>query len=264
MPESSLSHTHSSLRKAIAHFLGYGRDSAKWTSTQEEDIDESLETGQRYFYTPPTLPGEENSHYWTFLRPVTTLTTVAAQSTYTLPDNYGNLLGTITFPENEYYAPIEIIPDDQLRNLKRNDLSTFPQYASIRPILNDGTNGQRFELELFPTPSEAWVLSYRYEILKDKMSSSNPYPDGGQAFAECLREACLAAAELIIDDEYGLHHARFMDLLRSCISRDRRNNTTEFYGQNLDYGNFYGPTNEDNFYKGQLYAKPVTYKGVMY
>ena len=70
MAESTLSLSRTGFQKSVGRLLGYGSDSTAWDASQRDEIDHALEVGQRRAYAPPVLPGEFNSHDWSFLRPV--------------------------------------------------------------------------------------------------------------------------------------------------------------------------------------------------
>lgn len=264
MAESTLSEAYSSIRTKLGFYLGYGRDSGVWSQSSIDDIDQSIRAGLRYFYSPDIVGDNRYSHEWTFLQPIGTITTIVGTSKYTFPDNFGSIDGSFTYPEDQHYAPILIIPDDQLRNYKQTDLSTFPSFATIRPTF-DATIGQRFEVEFYPTPSQIWIFEYRYLIIPEMIDAANPFPHGGALYSECLMQSCMAAAEFLMDDERGIHWQRFTELLATCISRDKKNSTPEHFGYNGDagQGGMYGDGG-DNYYRGNLYAKPASYNGIIY
>jgi len=84
MAESSLSLTRTQLRQEVGHDLGYSRTVADWSTSEVADIDTIVNRGMRQFYFPPIVPGESQSHEWRFMRPITTLTTIATYSTGTV------------------------------------------------------------------------------------------------------------------------------------------------------------------------------------
>jgi len=84
MSESTLTLAYSDLRAEIGSFLGYGRAPANWDTEKIATVESVLQRGLRQFYLPPFLPGQDRSHPWSFLHPVTTLATVASYSTGTV------------------------------------------------------------------------------------------------------------------------------------------------------------------------------------
>lgn len=92
MAESSLSLGRADLLAEVAFYLGWGRTSANWTSDQSTRLQAILNAGLRQFYFTP-------GHSWSFLHPVTTLTTAAAYSTGTIAITSGVVtLTTGTWP----------------------------------------------------------------------------------------------------------------------------------------------------------------------
>lgn len=70
MAESTLSISRVDLLRAVGRYLSVGRDSTTWDANTRSDINDVVDIGCRKFYHPPVLPGETNSHDWSFLRPV--------------------------------------------------------------------------------------------------------------------------------------------------------------------------------------------------
>ena len=94
--ESTLSINLTQLRKEVGwHYLG-ARDSSNWSTDELAQIDEIINSGLRQFYHPMPSQGERLSHKWSFMEPVTTLTTVAGTHTYQLSANFGGLIGLMT------------------------------------------------------------------------------------------------------------------------------------------------------------------------
>ncbi len=99
MAESTLSLTHDAIAAEIGHVLNYGRDYTAMTTAQKAEVDALIARGMRQFYYPPPIPGERNSHSWSFLHPIGTLTTSAAYTTGTIAIASGVVtLTSGTFP----------------------------------------------------------------------------------------------------------------------------------------------------------------------
>jgi len=62
------------LQEALARARGWDRTPGNWSATQITDGAAIIEQGLRDFYFPPPLPGEKESHVWSFLRPLRTIT----------------------------------------------------------------------------------------------------------------------------------------------------------------------------------------------
>lgn len=104
-----------------------------------------------------------------------------------------------------------------------------PKRFAVRPKASTPTAGagQRFELLVFPTPDMNATVSYRYNVIPDAMTSTNPYPSGGAIHGETLMLACLARAELLVKGEPGPKTAEFKQQLGASITMDRRARANE-------------------------------------
>jgi len=89
MSESTLSVDYTSLRQVVAQFLGLGLDSSNWTDEEGDQIDIIIAAGLRQFYFPPKIRDDEEPHEFSFLKPTTTITTIATYSTGTVEVSSG-------------------------------------------------------------------------------------------------------------------------------------------------------------------------------
>lgn len=236
--ESTIALSFDALRTAIADFLGYGRTSSDWTTKATAHINEALDDGLRQFYHPPIIGKLQRSYVWSFLRPVGTLLTASSQSLYDLPEEFGGIDGDLIYSTNTLYRTIRVVGEGQIRDLQSGNSTTgVPQYAAVRPKAQDGEGSQRFEILFWPTPDAVYTLSYRYVAVPTGIASNRPFPLGGEAHSDTIKQSCLAAAEFLRDDTRGIHYQRFMEMLMASVSRDTQLTERNFYGYN---GNGFG------------------------
>lgn len=215
--------TRTDIREAIGWDRGYGRTSTSWSTAQAAVIDDAVKRGVPRFYYPSAvaIPGNPAYvHSWSFLKLTGTLTCVADQGEYDLPENFGQMIGKLTFAPGYAYTPVEQVSEAMIR--ARRELNTGSGIPSMAAILWKPTDGAAFQaaqLMLEPAPDAAYVLEYRYAVLPDAMASDRPYPLSTDPEAECLLESCLAVAEELTDGR-GPHYAAFMEQLVACILRD--------------------------------------------
>lgn len=156
--------------------------------------------------------------------------------TYILGDDFGSLDGPLTFAAGTtIYPPVEIIGEGQLRTLRqRNITARRPEYACIRAQAHSATAGLRYEIEFLPSPDAIYKITGRYVKLYDTIDATNLYPSGGEPHAETIKASILAAAELYLNDQKGVHWERFMERLQASVSYDRRTGAAERIGYNGD------------------------------
>ena len=173
--------------------------------------------------------------------------TAAAGSTYTLqhvdyqlPDLFGGFRGELylggssgTIGQTLQRCDIHEILD--LRNQAVADFSAQPCKYAVFAADQTGTGGQRWQMSVWPTPDAEYTVSGIYSINPYQLTSTYIYPMGGLPLAECLRESCLAAAEVEFTGSPGVHSSLVLPRLAAAISRDRQMNNPGILGQNLDY-----------------------------
>lgn len=261
MTESNLSLGYIDFAQDVGHLLGYGQDVPAFTAEQLADVNWAISAGLRRFYSPSPVEGEV--HRWAFLEPMATLKTEAKVPDYDLPDDFGGIIGKMTWGESEGYIPIPVVGEGKIRERRQTAHGNAkPQIVAIRPKAHDPEKGQRFEALFWPTPDAEYNLTYRYTALLQKLTEAAPYPPGGMLHGETIRAAILwAAAEKFVEDEKESKRADYLDLLRSSIITDRRTNTPEmFLGT-------YGDTDTDSVHRHGVHHHHdyhVTYEGVTY
>ena len=263
--ESSLSATLTTLRKELGWYILGERTAANWSADEITQLDDTITSGLRQFYHAPPIGGGKLAHKWSFLEPTTTLTTVAGTSDYTLPASFGGMTGPLTYAAaNNRWYPVEITSEHRIRMLRQRDFNTlnsFPLSGAVRARTSDGSDGQRFEILLWPTPDKAYTLSYRYHALQSKLTASNPYPLGGEAHAETILESCLAIAEQRMENQAGVHSQKFHERLAASISHDKQQFTPERMGYNSDRSDGHAPAESE--YR-RFFGTDVDYDGTVF
>ena len=228
--------TYSSLRSDVGGVMAFGSNFYSWTHEQASVADQILSDGMLLFYRPPAVGGLR-PHAWRFLHPTTTLATVADTWQYDMPSTFGSMEGTMTFDPDEGWAEIVMVGENKIRELRQSSSATssgIPRFGAIRPKSTVAGTLQEYELLLFPTPDDAYTLTYRYMAVPARLSASNPYPLGGDIHADTVRAACLAAAELHKDKAQGPLYKAFLDRLAASIAHDLRVSGESLLGYNGD------------------------------
>lgn len=258
MAESSLALGYPELTAEIGWALGYGRGPT-WDSDKTTHIENILKEGVQQFYYPPPLPGEAVPHQWTFLRPIVSFNTVDGDYDYDLPDDFSGIEGDLTFDPGDGYLPVRLVGEADIRKLRQpadTPTSGRPLMAAVRPLTSDGTDGQRFELILHPTPDGVYTLNYRTQAIFSKLTTTNPYPLGGAVHARTVLKSCLAAVEDSTEKVRGTAWKSFVEALQHSVQHDRSQSPRNL-GYNGDYSSERGKITYDR-------VSQVTYNGVAY
>lgn len=228
--------TKAYLMRLVGRELGLGADPRLWDFTQRQKVETVLQAGLRKFYNPPILPGRVESHDWTFLRPVRTLTTAEDDYDYDLPVDFVCLEGPLTYAPTEsvIFQPIKVLGEHQLR-LKIRDANLSGRPTVVAERVKDTHDGRtRHELLCYPVPDDEYEIQYRSRINPGMLVDDASVPAGGQEHAQTLIESCLAAAEEFDGNAEGPHQKRFREYLAASVARDRRSGAPQSLGQNID------------------------------
>lgn len=269
MAESTLSLTLSDIESEVGFQQGYGYGTnggdVAWTTAQQAAITRYVKIGLRQFYFPPPLPGEKASYCWSFMRPVGTVSLLAASTSVALPDDFGGLDGDITLSASgsNSFCPVRVVGEGAVRQRYAEYPSRTgrPEVAAVSPIKGaSATEGQRFNLTYWPSPDQAYTASLAYYVLPDMLTTLLPFSYGGMLHCETIRESCLAAAEESGDDTQGVHKAKFFERLAASISADRKYKD-QFVGYNGDRSDL---RYRDSDPRGWRTGGTATYNGTFY
>lgn len=88
---------------------------------------------------------------------------------YPLPSDFGVIQTPFFYGEGTGYAPLrQVGPDLIVRKRSLSRSTGTPRYFGVRAKSRDSTAGQEWELLIFPTPSSAKTVHYRYTVATDK------------------------------------------------------------------------------------------------
>jgi hypothetical protein len=231
MAESGLSIGFTDLKQAVGRLLGFGTTVNNWSAARTTIIEDLVQNGVRRVYYPGAIPARQDlaGYDWSFLRPYATLSLVASDWDYDCPDNFGRLIGPIHYAADEYRDPIVQVSAGMILDRRSQYNETgYAEICATRYKTEDRTAGSRQELIVYPTPDANKTCSYQYEAYSGPLSDSYPYPLGGMQLAELFIESCLAATELYMRDENGIHNQQFQVLLIDAIMRDRNRGARQF------------------------------------
>ena len=220
MADPTLAITKTEMDAQIGLYLGYGVDSTAWTASETADIDRIRDAGTAKFYS---------DYNWCFQEPEATLTTEADEADYDLPDDFGGVVGTFYFAADSGHHELSVVSVGQLLAMvARLDQTGTPRVYAITPKALEDDEMQKWSVRLYPKPDTVYVLTYRYHVQRDALSTSYPYPAGGSDHRQTLIEACLSEAESLLDDTGGVHSHKYQEALARSIRIDGRYRPTNF------------------------------------
>lgn len=224
MTQSTLGTDFDELQKITGDYLNWGRSG--WDSATTERIDEVIKSAYRRYLAGRPLDGDDKGHDWTWLTPIRSITTVASQGDYDLPDDFGAILGPLTWSSTSGNSRIEIpiVGEGMIRAARQGNTTTGrPTRAAERLKNYDPTAGTKHELLFDPIPDDAYTFYYASSIIPNKLDTNNKYPLGGANFSELLIAACLAVAESRYRRGETDKRAEYDRALQSAIHVDLRN-----------------------------------------
>ncbi len=126
---------------------------------------------------------------------------IAADGNYAMPATFGGeYLGDISFAPGTYLGiHIQWTGEHVIREYREddNDTTNTPLFAAIR---RNQTNSRRWDLLVWPTPSEYVQVQFPYFVYFDNMVELTDLHPAGFAFDEIVKAAALAQAEFQGED----------------------------------------------------------------
>ncbi|MEM9354587.1 MAG: hypothetical protein AAGB04_00095 [Pseudomonadota bacterium] len=216
----SLQVDYDQIRRYVARFIGAGRSSSNWSAEHQQDIDDALASGLRAFYWPTLADGTR--YTWSFLQADGKVLIPANQDAAELPPDFSGLTQAFVAGQR-----LSLVAEERLRTIADAESKVGdPLYCAVRSADAKSAVGDRSSdvLIVFPTPEKATQVTFRYATEPEKLSSENPFPLGGVLHGETILEACLAAAEKILNPEAGeaLHAKKFAECLAASVDSDRQ------------------------------------------
>jgi len=149
---------------------------------------------------------------------------VTATGDYRLPDNFGHMIGLVTFGTDESYLPGVRTSDQAIRTRRQFSIGeSAPSEFAVRFGTTAGVTGQRADLMVWPVPDEVYNATFRHAALPDKLDETNVYPLGGESVSELYMKACLAEAEFEANRARGQAEKDFKDALADAVAFHRNN-----------------------------------------
>lgn len=257
-----------SIRRDLGSYLGFPSNPAEWSYREEGIVDTTSQSGVDQFHMPPIIPElKSESHVWSFMLPIATLTTVADTEDYDAPSDFGGIDGDFTYQTpNEGYGSIPVVGEEQIRRLKQNNpiQTGRPQFAcTFADIDSDLGYQQNVQvIRLYPKPDAVYILEYKYRILGNTF--------GGRGYTQSVAlgvpihrltilASCLYIAEIQIKlIQNGPMKQLFYERLKASISYDSTLNKPDYLGYNADRSGL--TVNARDFNR----ASTVTYNSVQY
>ncbi len=155
---------------------------------------------------------------------------------YDLPDDFGGLVGRITYDPDQVGFDIQVVSDQQILRRRQNttNFTGKPRYAARQVKPTTGLVDQRFRMLVYPSPDATYTLSYKYRVLAQKMTDDKPYPIGGMMLGETILAACRAVAEERMNNTRGPLWEAYLTRLQGSIAADKRASTPTDAGYATD------------------------------
>lgn len=244
--QDALEAGYNDFKREIAIYTGLTADSTLWTADQNAELARDVDEAYRWVLYPDSLPNERIPHTWSFLEQTFSLTTESGTYNYTLPPDFGSMVGTLMYyPPTTGRSPIRRTHDGEILRLRQGTGSSgYPTHFALRWLPQSAGSRQRQEMIFWPAPDGEYEATGKYAVYIGKLSESNPFPVGGPRMSQLLIEACKAIGETKRNGFRGDQWNMFLSRLQSAISLDKGTNTPRTVGTMCGGGGFRGLRDE--------------------
>jgi hypothetical protein len=149
---------------------------------------------------------------------------MTATGDYSLPSDFGSLLGNPVFSTGEEYrGRLQLRTPDWIRwRRSRGSLETgHPVYYAVEPRSKTVTVGDLSEIMVDPVPSTSSELAYAYRVVPSALSGATDIPYGARMHDNLIVAAVKAAAEIKRHGRAGALATVYDQLLLAAIQRDK-------------------------------------------
>lgn len=234
MPETALQLTYDELQKQVAYFLHGTRRLAAINADELENLQAVINNGLRRFYYPAQVD-PALAYDWSFLISDFDFYTEVGTQDYVMPFSFGGAYGPLHHdPDDEIKVSIhKVTPNKILYQRQMNvTVTNWPTLYAERAVMQGGTNGQRWKIMLWPSPSAVFHLHGTMRVHPLGPNGTQEYLYGGAEHSQTILESCLAQAELQIDGQPGAHANEFKQCLATSIVLDSQMHAPEKLGYN--------------------------------
>lgn len=203
--------TRNDLREEVQTYFGYVEPYSRLNVQQQRQVDSAIARGLRQFYYPEPIGNQPFSHSWSFLKPSVAFQTVASSNRYSLPLDFGGVIGDLNYETTTSTdlrnVRIRVTSMHEINEAERRkdwEGTGVPRLAAIEPreLVGSTTTSTRFILRLYPTPDRVLSIRMQYNAMGpaaspdgDVSSTTNRYLPGSAQHAETIVSSCLAIAE---------------------------------------------------------------------
>lgn len=223
------------LSHAGAHLgHGYGQEAGvghpAWGPQEARRIRDATKGGVLQVYKPPVIPGDNESHGWTFLRPVQEVVVASGAGYAPLPADFGGVEGDavvrLSGTGRQAQEVVRRVGIGDLEYMRRtNATQTGPPLVFAEEWQKGASDaaGQRCRLAVFPTANQEYTLRLEWYFNRDVEQGMGEFIYGGADHWNLFVTSVKAWAERHYDDGgNGSMRAAFMEELAGAVSRDRR------------------------------------------
>lgn len=238
MPEIGLTLTLPELQAQVCWFLFGTDDQARVSPIERNMLGRCIFNGLRRFYYPAQVQADLN-HDWSFLQSEFTLITEVGTQDYLQPFDFGGVVGPLHhIPTDQIRVPVTKTTVEKILRMREFNVSVslWPMWFAERAVHSGGRQSTRYQILVWPSPSAVFTFKGTQRILPLAPNATQEFLYGGPEHSQTIIEACLAQAELMLENQPGAHTAEFLNCLKTSIVLDGQMHAPEFLGYNGDGG----------------------------
>ena len=188
-----------------------------------------------------------NAPAWNAALSSTSDTYTIGPADWDLPEDFGAMIGDMTYRERTTYPPLKLVGSSRIRQLRQDAglvTSDRPKVVAIRSksqatesgsAQSGADEGVRWEVMFWPDPDAEYTFEYDYWVSVDEITSALAFPTGAM-HGGAIMAACMWVAQEYADPQNAQFnmHDRFIEALRASIMFDRQLHGGEFGKYNAD------------------------------
>jgi hypothetical protein len=151
--------------------------------------------------------------------------TIHLAGIYDLATDFGGLDGGVTYMHTDAYVTpkLELVSPERMHAMWRDDDNDGdPRYYAIAPKEFASATGQRWQLLVYPRPTNTRIVRIPYRVIHSALTdSTTEYFLGGDMHYETIKLAALADVEFMTGRAGGIMAQRYQEAKIQSIDADK-------------------------------------------
>ena len=175
---------------------------------------------------------------WEFTKQYGKIITVDGVWKYALPADFSFFITRVLeYDSDDSYDPVTECSTGMILDYRaKSTYSGYPLQFALNNLTYNKQVGGGWEVWLDPVPDAAYILTYQYKVMPQKLENDDDIPMGGVELSDSMLEMCLAYAEAYKEGEPGVHTSIISAIMQGALGLDSKRKPTNLGREDTSRG----------------------------